>query len=204
LENCKHHYQNRSCIEWQVAFIMETIADGDGDLEEPAHAKERTPFPRKIRSRQGTILDWEVAATAGFVVGLARSYGTAGIPLGTIIAGYLRCVKDSRCNAVQTEQHERYICALIDSLYVQKVVRSTGILHGDLTSINIAENEGAGHVDTLWDNKIGLMDDTWLQWCYEEMSRAPAEASSCKLTAVTTRLCKRLRRQPQRYEKDHE
>ena len=45
-----------------------------------------------------------------------------------------------------------------------------GHLHGDLTSINIAENEGAGHVDTLWDNKIGLMDDTWLQWCYKEMS----------------------------------
>ena len=110
-------------------------------------------------------------------MGLARSYGTAGIPLGTIIAGYLRCVKDSRCNAVQTEQHERYICALIDSLYVQKVVRSTEILHVDLTSINIAENEGAGHVDTLWDNKIGLMDDTWLQWCYEEMSRAPGSRS---------------------------
>ena len=52
LENCKHHYQNRSCIESQVAFLMETIADGDGDLEEPAHAKELTPFPRKIRSKQ--------------------------------------------------------------------------------------------------------------------------------------------------------
>ena len=103
---------------------------------------------------------------------------------------------------MQTEQHERYICALIDSLYVQKAVRSTnGILNGALTSINGAP----GHVDTLWDDKIGLMDDTWLRtWCYEEMLRAPAEASSCKLTAVTSRLCKRLRMQPQRYEKDHE
>ena len=57
------------------------------------------------------------------------------------------------------------------------MVRSTGILNGALTSINIDENEGAGHVDTLWDNLIGLMDDTWLQWCYDEMSRAPGTRS---------------------------
>ena len=137
LECCKRHYAARTCIEAQVEFRAESILAEEADLEPGQLEDPHSAFPIALRKGRGKLGDWEVGAMIGFVLSLASSYGNEGVPLGTLIAGYILCVQRSKWNALQQARQERYICAIVCSLCEQDALRASK--HTPLTLLSTVE-----------------------------------------------------------------
>ena len=187
-------HQRKSCYEAQVAAHLETIDEGEADLAEPDYASTGASFPLPLITRRGRISEWEVGATAGFVLSVLRSYGSAGVSLGTLIAGYKRFGQISmEWNVRQQCRQERYICAIIDGLFTLRALRTEGTVTLNSVIMAYADVE---EPSSPWQQTMSLIADTWLQSCYDKMVGDPTPTDCCLLSAVAQRLCSRLSRPP--------
>ena len=179
--------------------MLEALAVEELELVEPAHVHDQKPFPKALRTNRRLILDWEIGATAGFILSLAQDYGESGLPIGTLVGGYVSCVRSSRATKRHFIMQERYICAVIDGLYTNNALSSKGIELADDSKIRIVVTNAVMAEQSPWQGTLGLKAGTWLQRCYETMSQQPQEADTLAINTTTRRLCERLRRTPRPY-----
>ena len=183
LEGCKRHFARKSCYEAQVAAHLETIDEGEADLAEPDYASTGASFPLPLITRRGRISEWEVGATAGFVLSVLRSYGSAGVPLGTLIAGYKRFGQISmEWNVRQQCRQERYICAIIDGLFALRALRTEGTVTRNSAIMAYADVEKPS---SPGQQTMSLIADTWLQSCYDKMVGDPTPTDCCLLRTIS-------------------
>jgi len=196
LHGSKLHYQKARCWEAQVELAADAIDEGIANLEPPEHAFDGCPFPRVLTSLRDRILDWEVAAAADLILTLLVSEGE--MSLRSLVHAYLGCVEQSRLGSKQQVRHERYICAVIDSMHVHLLLAGTlSTAQDDVLLRMIPLPDGS----RPWGHLRSLIDTTWLQWCFECITtkRVPGEASD---SSVQQQLRRRMSRAPEPYCED--
>ena len=101
----------------------EAIDEGEACLDAPWYAFMEVIFPRSLSTLKGHILHWEVAAAADFVIAMALWSGPTGIVLSRLLYEHIRCMRSDGMTGTVLKRHERFLCAVIDSMYVLQVVR---------------------------------------------------------------------------------
>ena len=132
------------------------------------------PFAKHLK---GHILHWEVAAAADFVIAMALWSGpTTGIVLSRLLYEHIRVrMRSDGMTETVLKRHERFLCAVIDSMYVHQVVScEAGTVDqvGNIRLIPLTFAATTGHV-RIWNHLRGFMDGTWYRsTCYERITAA--------------------------------
>ena len=158
-----------------------------------------------MKANKGRLHDWEAGATVTLVLALAKHYGDSGMPLGTLLTGYVNCVRVAKWNRLQQFRQERYLCAIVDALYVHGVITSSYVQQGDPSGISIIAKTGVADSPHLLQVEDRCLNHPWVKFCFRNISSSPVEPGDCDWDdEVTRRLCRRICRAPKPYEMDSE
>ena len=100
------------------------------------------------------------------------------------------------------KRHERFLCAVIDSMYVHQVVSCEAETVDQVGNIRLIPLTAATTGDCIWNHLRGFMDGTWYQTCYERITAADWNAEITHESPVFARLCRRVAGIPRPYHED--
>jgi hypothetical protein len=202
VQGSRLHYQKRRCWEAQVEDAAEAIDEGEACLDAPWYAFTGVIFPRSLSTLKGHILHWEVAAAADFVIAMALWSGPTGIVLSRLLYEHIRCMRSDGMTETVLKRHERFLCAVIDSMYVHQVVSCEAGTVDQVGNIRLIPLTAATTGHCIWNHLRGFMDGTWYQTCYERITAADWNAEITHESPVFARLCRRVASTPRPYHED--
>ena len=113
------------------------------------------------------------------------------------------CIRsDGMTNGTVLKRHERFLCAVIDSMYVHQVVSCEAETVDQVGNIRLIPLTAATTGHCIWNRLRGFMDGTWYQTCYERITAADWNAEITHESPVFARLCRRVASTPRPYHED--